>query len=190
MFLPTTSAKVLRRQKYLSERLGRRVVREKLDAVAKGLEICIVAFVSVLSVHRVFRDSNFTLNPEDGTRKLSEADVVAQTSLVVIAGQETTANTLSFALLELARSPDVQNTLGLEIRSILGAGVVGSIERRVCPQETLRLYPAIPLSDRIALEDTTIPFSQPITTATGERMSQVPVMKGQIVTIAVASYQR
>ncbi|KAJ7603884.1 cytochrome P450, partial [Mycena polygramma] len=181
MFLPTTSAKVLRRQRYLSDRLGRRVVREKMDAVAKGLEINNDVYSRLL-------------NPEDGTRKLSEADVVAQTSLVVIAGQETTANTLSFALLELARSPDVQNTLRLEIQSMLGAGGSNGYDNmpllNAVIKETLRLYPAIPLSDKIALEDTVIPLSEPITTATGERMSQIPVRKGQIVTVAAASYQR
>ncbi|KAJ7673784.1 cytochrome P450 [Mycena polygramma] len=183
LFLPTTSAKVLRKERYLTDRLGRRVVGEKMAAIAQGLEINNDVYSQLL-------------NPEaaDGTRKLSEADVAAQTSVVVLAGQETTANAMAFALLELARRPDLQDKLRNEIHSMLG--VSGSHAYDNMPllnaviKETLRLYPAIPFLDRIALEDTVIPLSEAITTSTGEIMDQIPVTKGQIVTMAVASYQR
>jgi hypothetical protein len=58
------------------------------------------------------------------------------------------------------------------------------------PQEVLRLYPAAALFDRIAVQDAVIPLTDSIETATGELMNQVLVRKGQILTLAVASYQR
>jgi hypothetical protein len=52
------------------------------------------------------------------------------------------------------------------------------------------MYPALPISERIAVRDTVIPLSSYITTSTGEKMSQIPVRKGQIVGVAIASYHR
>ncbi|KAJ6517886.1 hypothetical protein C8R47DRAFT_959926 [Mycena vitilis] len=57
-------------------------------------------------------------------------------------------------------------------------------------QEVLRYFPAVPLSDRIVSEDTVIPLSEAITTTTGERLDKIPVQKGQILTMALAAYQR
>jgi hypothetical protein len=52
------------------------------------------------------------------------------------------------------------------------------------------MYPALPISERIAVRDTVIPLSSCITTSTGEKISQIPVRKGQIVGVAIASYHR
>ncbi|KAJ7666359.1 cytochrome P450, partial [Mycena rosella] len=57
-------------------------------------------------------------------------------------------------------------------------------------QEVLRKYPAAPLLDRVAVQDTLIPVTESIGTSGGARITQIPVRKGQIVTVAIASYQR
>jgi hypothetical protein len=38
IYLPTQSFKTLHKEKYLAKRLGRQIVREKLDTVRQGLE--------------------------------------------------------------------------------------------------------------------------------------------------------
>ncbi len=57
-------------------------------------------------------------------------------------------------------------------------------------QETLRTYPIVPRAERIVVQDTVIPLADHITTSTGERMSQIHVCKGQIVSIDVMAYNQ
>jgi hypothetical protein len=52
------------------------------------------------------------------------------------------------------------------------------------------MYPAEALADRVAVQDTIIPLSESINTSTGDRITQIAVLKGQLVTLASASYQR
>jgi hypothetical protein len=57
-------------------------------------------------------------------------------------------------------------------------------------KETLRFYPAAPYLERVAGEDLVIPLASEITTISGERISNLPVKKGQFIAVAIASYQR
>ena len=57
-------------------------------------------------------------------------------------------------------------------------------------KETLRVYPAAAYMDRVASEDSVIPLAYEITTTAGERISQLPVKKGQHIAVAIASYQK
>ncbi|KAJ6571227.1 cytochrome P450 [Mycena capillaripes] len=184
MYFPTTPSKIVRKARSLAYRIGHRIVREKVDAAAKGLEINNDVFGLLLDPD----------NP-DSTKKLSEEDLAAQTGVILLAGQETTAIAVAFGLLELARDLELQDKLRVEVNVAL-AGGTGNVIYDNMPllnaliKEILRQYPVGPLSDRVAIEDAVIPLSEAITTSTGERMSQVPVKKGQLVTMAVASYQR
>ncbi|KAF8177935.1 cytochrome P450, partial [Mycena galopus ATCC 62051] len=132
---------------------------------------------------------------QESSGKLNEDEIVAQVGNLMLAAQETTANTIAFGLLELARHPHFQEALRAEIRSVLGTSV-GTVSYDSMPllnaliKETIRFYPAVPVSDRVAMQDTAIPLGEAITTITGERISRIPIMKGQLVTIAIASYQR
>ncbi|KAJ7803339.1 cytochrome P450 [Mycena leptocephala] len=183
MYLPTTAFQIIRKERHLTEDIGRRIVRDKKDAAGKGVEIDGDVFGLLLQ------------NTPDDTRKLSEGDVVAQTALILVAGQETTANTIAWALLELARNPDFQEKLRAEGHSASGEGV-RHVSYDNMPllnaliKETLRLYPAGPMSERVALQDTGIPLADSIATLTGERIDQIHVQKGQVITLAIASYQR
>ncbi|CAI4216201.1 unnamed protein product [Parascedosporium putredinis] len=93
-------------------------------------------------------------------RKVLRDQIVA----LLLAGRDTTASTLSFALYELSRRPDVVAKLRREILATVGS--------RRCPtyrdlknmpylkavvNETLRLYPVVPFNVRVALRDTTLP---------------------------------
>jgi len=106
------------------------------------------------------------------------------------------ANTLTFALLELAKAQGLQEKLRAEIHSTVGGARAGSVAYDTMPllnaviKESLRLYPAEPISERIVVQDTVIPLAHSITAAKGERVSHIPVRKGQIMTLAIASYQR
>ncbi|KAJ6517890.1 cytochrome P450 [Mycena vitilis] len=184
MHLPTTAAKVLRKQRYLTTCIGVRAVREKVEAASKGLEVDNDVFSRLLNPDA----------PDNLNKKLSPDDVAAQTAVILLAGQETTANSTAFGLLMLARLPAFQDQLRAEIHSTIGGSQRASYDGmpllNAFIKEVLRYFPAVPLSDRIASDDTVIPLSEPITTATEKRLETIPVKKGQIVTMAIAAYQR
>ncbi|KAJ7926966.1 cytochrome P450 [Mycena leptocephala] len=181
MYLPIPTFKMFREHKYLANQIGRRAVEDRLNATRQGLETTDDLF-------------SLLLNP-DTSSSLNEDEIVEQTNLVLLAGQETTANTIAFGLLELARHPDFQEKLRAEVHSALGTSSA-PVSYDSMPllnafiKETIRLYPALPLTDRVALQDTTITLAEAITTSTGERVNQIPILKGQLVTLAIASYQR
>ncbi|KAJ7865050.1 cytochrome P450 [Mycena olivaceomarginata] len=184
IYLPTAAFAVARREKILAKKVGERIIRENRDAAAQGLERG-NDFFSVL------------VNPDtaDKTNKLTDQDIVAQTAIILIAGQETTANALAFGLLELARHPDFQDKLRAEIYANLAA-IATNLAYENMPllnaflKETLRLYPALPLADRVVLEDAVIPLGESVVTLEGERINQIAVRKGQVLTLGIASYQR
>ncbi|KAJ7881226.1 cytochrome P450 [Mycena leptocephala] len=126
---------------------------------------------------------------------LTETEIVAQTAIIVVAGQDSTART-AFPAHELPQTPAFQDKLRTEIHSTVGGARADNVAYDSMPlmnafiKEALRLYPAVPVSDRMAVEDTVIPLVQSITTSTGEHLSYIAVQKGQIVTLATASYQR
>ncbi|KAF1979634.1 cytochrome P450 [Bimuria novae-zelandiae CBS 107.79] len=83
---------------------------------------------------------------------------------ILLAGRDTTACTLTWAIYELSRQPDIIAKLRQEIIQQVG------LERQPTYQdlkdmkylshilnETLRLYPVVPYNVRIALQDTTLP---------------------------------
>ncbi|KAJ7209184.1 cytochrome P450 [Mycena pura] len=181
--LPTKTFGALRAQVHFAEREGWRLVREKTEGAKLGLETDGDLYGVLLNSVR--SDSN----------SLREEDIVGQTSALMIAGQDTTANTLAFGLIELAKNPQFQDSLRAEIHAAVGTGY-NNIPYDSMPllnafiKESLRMYPAAVLSDRIASEDMVIPLSESIATTTGERMNQIHISKGEFLTLATASYQR
>ncbi|KAI1501800.1 cytochrome P450 [Biscogniauxia marginata] len=93
-------------------------------------------------------------------RKVIRDQVVA----VLLAGRDTTASTLSFALYELGRRPDALRRLRREILDTVGpdrtptyADLKSMKYLQNVLNETLRLYPVVPYNVRMALKDTTLP---------------------------------
>ncbi len=88
---------------------------------------------------------------------------------VLLAGRDTTAATLSWALYELGRRPTVVGRLRAEIAAQLGPGPGPGARHPTyrdlkdmrylqnVMSETLRLYPAVPFNVRLALRDTVLP---------------------------------
>ena len=86
-----------------------------------------------------------------------------------LAGQETTANTLAFCLLELGRNKDILDKMRQEIDIVLGDRTEityqDTIDLKYCTgvfRETLRLYPPIPIifrsnSDEMTVNELKIP---------------------------------
>ncbi|KAJ7627929.1 cytochrome P450 [Mycena polygramma] len=180
MDFPTSASRVLHTVKHLADQIGRQIVREKMDAARQGSGSETDIFDILLH------------NSETGERKniMIADELAAQTGVLLLGGQDTTANTLGFGLVELARHPAFQEQLRAEI---IEAGVVAYDSLPLLNafiKEVLRLYPAEALGESITLQDTIIPVAEAIKTSTGELINEIPVRKGQILRTATAAFQR
>lgn len=116
---------------------------------------------------------------------------------LLFAGRDTTATLISFALLCLARNPDTWDKLRREALNQFGKTDGGSAKEitfenlKGCShlqhvlQETLRLYPPIPVNARQALRDTVLP-----TGGGPDRLQPIAVPRGTTVTYSVYVMQR
>jgi cytochrome P450 len=81
---------------------------------------------------------------------------------MLLAGHETTANALTFALMLLAQHPEIQTEAATEAQGVLGDGPIGfdEVQRldyiRQVLRETLRLYPPVWLLARMPIADDTL----------------------------------
>ena len=88
--------------------------------------------------------------------RLTDDEIVAQSVLFLLAGSDTTGNTLSFTVYFLAMNPDVQEKLRKHIKEAMDSNaeeslydVVKNIEYLDCViKETLRLCPTLPVINR------------------------------------------
>ncbi|KAJ7793050.1 cytochrome P450 [Mycena olivaceomarginata] len=182
--LPTTAFKAIHTAKSFTKEVGERIIHEKMEAGRQGS-------AGETDVFDMF----LNLGPSEKRRNpLTLEEVVAQTGILLVAGQETTTSVLVFGLLELTRHPQFQDQLRSEARSFLGNQSSTSYDNmpllNAFIKETLRLYPPAALQERVATRDTVIPLADSILTSTGELMNQIAIRKGQVVSMAIASYHR
>ncbi len=115
-------------------------------------------------------------DPETG-RKMSHEEVRNNMQFFIVAGHETTALTIAWALYLLANDPDVQARAREEAQAVLGAGkdarpATGE-DLDALPyfkqviDETMRLYPPVGMVNRIALEE--------------DELAGRPIKKGDII---------
>jgi cytochrome P450 len=115
-----------------------------------------------------------TTSYDDGTT-ISDADLCEQLRTLLVAGHETTATTMVWALFHLHREPEVLRRLRAEVQAAGGDATPLELARlpyldAVC-QETLRLHPAVP----IVLRRVTAPFT----------LLGVPLAAGDTMGVAV-----
>ncbi|KAI0374100.1 cytochrome P450 [Pilatotrama ljubarskyi] len=116
------------------------------------------------------------LKVTDGTSSRHYSIIHDETLNILLAGRDTTACTLTFAIYRLAEQPEILQRLREEILSVVGPtrrptydDVRNMKYLRAVINETLRLYPPVPLNIRCAVKDTFLPSKVP-----GEKPIFVP----------------
>ncbi|OSX63016.1 hypothetical protein POSPLADRAFT_1046365 [Postia placenta MAD-698-R-SB12] len=125
------------------------------------------------------------------TGKLSHEELLEQ----VVSGHETTTQTLGFTVFELARHPVVQERLRTELAELGHEPTYDDFQARLpyldaVLKETLRLYPGLPYMERTAIRADVIPLREPVRLSSGELISALPVLPGQVVLIPIIAIQR
>jgi cytochrome P450 len=98
---------------------------------------------------------------EDGDR-LAASEIRDQVLIFLLAGHETTATSLGFAMHLLARHPDEQARAREEVDQVLGGRVPEATDLDALPyttqvlKEAMRLYPAAPATGRLSVTETAI----------------------------------
>lgn len=90
---------------------------------------------------------------EDTNEPMEENQVIDEILILVIAGHETTANALSFALYLLANHPEELDKLRAATAGLALDATVKNEPVAAVINETMRLYPPAWISDRVALQD-------------------------------------
>ncbi|CAB3365211.1 Hypothetical predicted protein [Cloeon dipterum] len=105
------------------------------------------------------------MNGSASTLKLTDDDIVAQAVVFFIGGFETSATTLTFALMEIARNPEVQQKARDNIEEVLkrhgGEVTYQAIQEMTylddIVQEALRMYPPVGNLNRVCTKNYNIP---------------------------------
>lgn len=139
---------------------------------------------------------------ENEKGKLSEEEMFGEMRTILLAGHETVAVTLLWTLLELARHPEVQNTLRKEIRETEknvrahGGTYFTANDLDDMPylaavlKESMRFHPALYQNYRVAVNDDVIPLSKPIVNKMGQEVQELQIPKSIKIIASIAAYNR
>ncbi|KAJ8507684.1 hypothetical protein ONZ45_g9974 [Pleurotus djamor] len=119
-------------------------------------------------------------------QSLTDDQILDNISTFTMVGHETTAGSLNFTLLALAQHPHIQTRLREEIVAH-GRDLTGTYDDLqkltfldAVVKEGLRLFPASPMTERVALKDDIVPLSKPIRGKDGRMIRAMKISKGQV----------
>ncbi|THU95746.1 cytochrome P450 [Dendrothele bispora CBS 962.96] len=146
---------------------------------------------------------------EDPSKRLDDKEVLHQMGTIILGGHETIAITSSWLLYELSRHPEHLERVLKEIEEVkkhkadgesftwsdcdsmaFSNACIKASDDRHYSWEALRLYPVIVNKFRYADRNDIIPLSDPIISASGERLTKIPGRKWQRIGVNVSHYHR
>ncbi|KAF8499477.1 cytochrome P450 [Hysterangium stoloniferum] len=143
--------------------------------------------------------ANIATDPKEN---LSEDEVLSQLTTMFLAGHQSIAATLTWALYELSRHLEYQALVREEIKAIKEQiSQRGNNEITIADldtmkymlaliKETLRFHCIVPGLPRDAMRDDIIPLTKPVKTESGRLISSITISRGQRVFISFIAYHR
>ncbi|KAI0354772.1 PAH-inducible cytochrome P450 monooxygenase PC-PAH 1 [Trametes cingulata] len=192
-YTPTKEHIRFRRTLKVVNAFARDLIQQKTEAVLAGKHENKKDIMSILV------KANASENPKS---RLSDSEMVSQMATFLLAGHETTANSMTWMLYELARHPDYQAKMREEIKAIRARVAergdsdfsVGDLDAMThvlaAMKEVMRLHPIVYSLIREAGRDDVIPLAYPVTNTDGEVVDEIHVPKGTSCFISVWSYNR
>ncbi|KAG5650385.1 hypothetical protein H0H81_012428 [Sphagnurus paluster] len=125
---------------------------------------------------------------------LTRDEIIAQ-NLLILAGYETTAISLTWALIELCKNPEAQTNLREELSQLKDDPTYEQLTNGLpyldaVASESLRLHPPVPETKREAQEDDVIPLTQPIRAADGTLIESIFIAKGTHLRVPIRALNR
>ncbi|KAF7375651.1 Cytochrome P450 [Mycena sanguinolenta] len=129
------------------------------------------------------------------SEKISQEEVKAQINTLLLAGYETTAISLTWALIELSRNPAIQTKLRQELLQLGGDPTWEDLTNHgsfldAVACEILRCHPPLAEIQRMAAEDDILPLSAPLEAANGQVVESVFVREGTVLTLPISCINR
>ncbi|KAK0493332.1 cytochrome P450 [Armillaria luteobubalina] len=185
--LPSREVVRLKRFRDVASKISRRIFEKQLDEVANDANPAEKDVVNVLAMSYL---------AEDTKKKMSDTEIDSQLATFIIAGHDTTANTMAWLLYELSRHPDVQAKVREEIAiaksrapgALTSSDYDAMVWLNAVIKEVLRYYPLAYGLFREAAQDDVLPLAEPIITSDGQSCSEIPISKGQIIFASVYTY--
>ncbi|KAJ2933313.1 hypothetical protein H1R20_g3782, partial [Candolleomyces eurysporus] len=127
--------------------------------------------------------------------RLSDSEMVSTMKTMILAGNDTTSTSLTWALYELAKAPALQAELRREIHEMnTWEPTFKELESmtllNAIIMETLRMQPSLGTVYRQLACDEVIPLSTPIKTSDGRSLHELPVPKNTKFLVSIESYNR
>ncbi|KIN96258.1 hypothetical protein M404DRAFT_1006875 [Pisolithus tinctorius Marx 270] len=169
----------------IAKKLLDRVEKEKKEGVIDGKEDKSIIGVLIKATEA------------EGGRHVTSEEVLSSMKELLLAGYITTSNSMTWALVELARNPDIQGKLRDELLAFGSEPTYDQLQSSLTlpyldavVHESLRIHP--PLTDfvRVATEDDVIPLSAPVITKSGQAINSISVARGTKIGLPMACINR
>ncbi|KDQ64164.1 hypothetical protein JAAARDRAFT_201555 [Jaapia argillacea MUCL 33604] len=189
--LPVESLKRIRGTSDLANKVAKDLVETKGEALLHGK--------ASRDVMTLLVKANASTNAK---AQLSEIEMLSQMRTLMLAGHETSGNSLTWTLWELAKNPQMQSRLRDEIRSVERnvrqrgdtdftlADIEGMSYLQAVLKESLRFNPVVLHMFREPLKDDVLPLFKPIMTYSGKLVHEVPIPAGTRLILSISAYNR
>ncbi|PBK71908.1 cytochrome P450 [Armillaria solidipes] len=187
--LPSRDVVRLKRFRDVASKVSRHIFEQQLNEVTNDANPSEKDVVNVLAMSYL---------ADDAKKKMSDLEIDSQLATFIIAGHDTTANTMAWLLYELSRHPEVQAKVREEIAiaKYKAPGALTSNDYDAMAwlnaviKEVLRYHPLAYGLFREAAQDDVLPLAEPIITSDGQLCSEIPISKGQVIFASVYTYNR
>ncbi|KAJ7066108.1 cytochrome P450 [Mycena amicta] len=126
------------------------------------------------------------MNPDVAPeQRMSDEEVIAQIPTLIIAGHESTSSSASWAISQLAGNPRIQEKLREELFTLSDNPTMDELNGlpylEQVVRESMRLYPALVFTMRMAMQDDVLPLGKPYVDPKGKVHDSLLIPKGQVV---------